>query len=478
MSGVVLPEGWCDTKLGAAIDYGKAVKKELSQVNSDMWILELEDIEKGSSKLLQRVLVADRPFKSTKNSFSKGDILYGKLRPYLNKVIIADTDGVCTTEIIPINGEPLVNNKFLFYWLRSESFLSYVNAVSYGVNMPRLGTTDGLAAPFYLAPLSEQKVIVEKLDELLAQVDILKTRLTTIPTLLKRFRQSVLAAAVSGKLTEEWRGENVFQQNTNLLKAEKERLIKNKDIKKDLLVKEADHLFEIPEAWLFLELQSFATKITDGEHSTPQRESSGHYLLSARNVRDGFIDLSKVDYVGDAEYKKLRARCDPNKGDILISCSGSVGRVAIVDFDDSYVMVRSAALVKTLADFIDNRFVMYVLQSLYLQKQIEEKSRSTAQANLFLGQIKELAIPFPPLQEQTEIVRRVEQLFAFADQIEQQVKNAQSRVNNLTQSILAKAFRGELTADWRAANPDLITGENSAQALLAKIKADKTKRKA
>jgi type I restriction enzyme S subunit len=84
---------------------------------------------------LQRILVADRPFKSTKNSFSKGDVLYGKLRPYLNKIIIADTDGVCTTEIIPINGEPLINNKFMFYWLKSESFLSYVNAVSYGVNM-------------------------------------------------------------------------------------------------------------------------------------------------------------------------------------------------------------------------------------------------------------------------------------------------------------------------------------------------------
>ena len=91
--------------------------------------------------------------------------------------------------------------------------------------------------------------------------------------------------------------------------------------------------------------------------------------------------------------------------------------------------------------------------------------------------VQSLAFSLPPLEEQTEIVRRVEQLFAFADQIEQQVKNAQSRVNNLTQSILAKAFRGELTADWRAANPDLITGENSSQALLAKIKAERDKPK-
>ena len=79
----------------------------------------------------------------------------------------------------------------------------------------------------------------------------------------------------------------------------------------------------------------------------------------------------------------------------------------------------------------------------------------------------------PPVEEQTEIVRRVEQLFTYADQIEQRVKDAQARVNHLTQSILAKAFRGELTAEWREQNPDLISGENSAEALLAKIKAER-----
>jgi type I restriction enzyme S subunit len=81
--------------------------------------------------------------------------------------------------------------------------------------------------------------------------------------------------------------------------------------------------------------------------------------------------------------------------------------------------------------------------------------------------------PVPSIEEQTEIVRRVEQLFAYADQIEQRVKDAQARVNHLTQSILAKAFRGELTAEWRAQNPDLISGENSAAALLERIKAER-----
>ena len=326
---------------------------------------------------------------------------------------------------------------------------------------------------FKVAPLAEQLEIVRQLDVMLAQVEQIKARLDAIPAILKKFRQSVLAEAVSGKLTEEWREQEKIKPQIKELQDLKDSLIKSKEIKKDLEVIGAETLFEIPENWGNLALQSFASKITDGEHSTPKRESAGHYLLSARNVRDGYIDVSNVDYVGIEEFSKLRKRCDPNKGDVLISCSGSVGRIALVDKDDEYVMVRSAALVKTLDSFIDNKFLMYVLQSPYLQKQIDEKSKSTAQSNLFLGQIKELSIPYPSLKEQKEIVQQVESLFKNASLIETAVQSAQKRVNLLTQSILAKAFSGELTAEWREQHQDLITGVNSAEALLVKIQAER-----
>ncbi|MDP2903709.1 MAG: restriction endonuclease subunit S [Methylovulum sp.] len=104
---------------------------------------------------------------------------------------------------------------------------------------------------------------------------------------------------------------------------------------------------------------------------------------------------------------------------------------------------------------------------------LEEFAPATAQKNINLKVLNELHLPFPSFEEQTEIVRRVEQLFTYADQVEQRVKDAQARVNPLTHAILAKAFRGELTADWREQNPDLISGENSAEALLAKIKAER-----
>ena len=123
----------------------------------------------------------------------------------------------------------------------------------------------------------------------------------------------------------------------------------------------------------------------------------------------------------------------------------------------------------------DKPWVNIFLRSIYGRSEIEFRSTGNQLSMRNIGQkaLLEIPIPKPPVEEQTEIVRRVEQLFACADTIEKQVNNALARVNSLTQSILAKAFRGELTAQWRAENPDLISGENSAAALLEKIKAER-----
>ena len=113
-----LPLGWLQVQLGDVVLYGKTHKCGHSDVTDDTWVLELEDIEKESSRIISRKTAKERPFKSTKNRFEKGDVLYGKLRPYLSKVVVADSDGVCTTEIIPLDAEPFALNRFLFYWLK------------------------------------------------------------------------------------------------------------------------------------------------------------------------------------------------------------------------------------------------------------------------------------------------------------------------------------------------------------------------
>ncbi|NDL65069.1 restriction endonuclease subunit S [Acerihabitans arboris] len=436
MSERKLPKGWVDTQLGKIVNYGKANKQILSDVHPDTWVLELEDIEKNSSKLLNQVRVTDRPFKSTKNSFKNGDVLYGKLRPYLNKVIVAKEDGVCTTEIIPINAEPFCFNKYIFYWLKNSIFLSYVDEVSYGVNMPRLGTTDGLNAPFRLAPLAEQKIIAEKLDTLLAQVDSARARLEKIPQILKRFRQAVLAASVSGKLTEDWRGQV--------------KLIN----------------------WKNGILKEFIKKPTYGTSAKSQKEGLIP-VLRMGNLQGGSLDWTDLAYTSDpVEIKKYKL--EPK--DILFNRTNSpelVGKTSIYNSENPAIYAGYLIRIQCLPE-LNPEFLNYHLNS-HLAKQYcySVKTDGVSQSNINAQKLAAYPLNVPPLIEQLEIVRRVEQLFAYANAIEKQVNNALSRVNNLTLSILAKAFRGELTVQWREENPELISGENSAAVLLENIKAER-----
>lgn len=444
MSAGKLPEGWVDTQLGNIVDYGKATKRVLSDVNDDTWVLELEDIEKESSKLLSTIRAGERPFKSTKNSFKKGDVLYGKLRPYLNKIIIAEEDGVCTTEIIPLSAEPSCCNKYIFYWLKSSTFLGYVNDVSYGVNMPRLGTADGLKAPLRLAPLAEQKIIAEKLDTLLAQVDSTKARLEQIPQILKRFRQAVLTTAVYGSLTKEWReNKKIHAPTPTTLEA---------------LINSID--------------QGWSPKC---ENYPADKHEWG--VIKTTAVQPGY-------FISDGN-KKLPSSLAPKfnlslkKDDILITRAGPRSRcgiTCIVNQDYPYLMICDKVYrVRVNHQKILSGFLNWCLNSPKYLEIIERIKTGSSDSGMNLTQKKFLSftINVPDILEQHEIVRRVEQLFAYADTIEKQVNNALTRINSLTQSILAKAFRGELTAQWRAENPDLISGENSAAALLEKIKAER-----
>lgn len=167
-----IPEKWKWVKLGDILDYGVSSQKTPEQIPSNSWILDLEDIEKNTGNLLNKK--HGIPVSSNKSSFKKGDILYGKLRPYLNKVIIADEDGYCTTEVAVIPSAsfkaPLLA-EYLKNYLMSPFFVNYANQCSYGVKMPRLGTKDAKAALIPIPPLEEQRRIVEKLNVLFKDLD-------------------------------------------------------------------------------------------------------------------------------------------------------------------------------------------------------------------------------------------------------------------------------------------------------------------
>ena len=196
-------------------------------------------------------------------------------------------------------------------------------------------------------------------------------------------------------------------------------LIKEGKIKKQKPladITDEEKTFDIPESWKWLRLDQIATVVTDGEHKTPRRVSKycGYYLLSARNVLNGRIQLSDVDYVDEEEFLSISKRCNPVRGDVLISCSGTIGRCTIVDDDNAYVMVRSAAMVRAL---IVPEYLMYCLQSAFLQEQMRKNAKQTAQANLFQAAIRNLVLPVPPLEEQKRIVEKLHKVLPTVNKL-------------------------------------------------------------
>lgn len=157
MSQQNIPQSWAWSSLGEVADYGKTTKVEPSVIKPEEWVLELEDIEKDTSKLLQRVRNSERLSKSAKNRFNRGDVLYGKLRPYLNKVLLADEDGVCSTEIVPLTAPVGIDKRYLFYSLKRPGLVEYVTNISHGLNMPRIGTKAGRDAQIPISPPSTSR---------------------------------------------------------------------------------------------------------------------------------------------------------------------------------------------------------------------------------------------------------------------------------------------------------------------------------
>mgnify|MGYP001943073394 CR=1 FL=1 len=231
---------------------------------------------------------------------------------------------------------------------------------------------------------------------------------------------------------------------------------------------------EIPKTWVWQSLDESSLRITDGTHFSPKSTSSGDFMyITSKNVRAGYIDLTKISYVDEITHRGIYKRCDVKKGDVLYVKDGANTGLACVNTIEEEISLLSSVGVFKVCSFVNPKYLEHYLNSPMGRKLMLGMMGGTAIPRLTLTKLAKAPFSLPPIKEQTQIVRRVEELFAFADQIEKQVKNAQARVNNLTQSILAKAFRGELTAQWRADNPDLISGENSAAALLAKIQAER-----
>jgi type I restriction enzyme S subunit len=195
-----------------------------------------------------------------------------------------------------------------------------------------------------------------------------------------------------------------------------------------------------PLGWPMARLEDVATKITDGEHQTPERTEHGIKLLSARNIQDGYLDFADVDYVDDAEYQRISKRCKPEHGDVLISCSGSIGRVAPVETEEPLALVRSAALVKPNFEKVTTRFLEMWLRTPFMNREMLKSAKSSSQANLFQGPIRGLPIPLPPRGLQLTFDRQIAALGRMRDSH----RSSALRLERLFASLQSYAFLGQV----------------------------------
>jgi type I restriction enzyme S subunit len=205
----------------------------------------------------------------------------------------------------------------------------------------------------------------------------------------------------------------------------------------------------IPADWEVSNLAKIAKKITDGDHATPRRTHSGYYLLSARNVLNGRIDVSDVDYVGPDEYNRMRMRCSPSVGDVLISCSGTIGRIAVIPPEFDCVLVRSAALIQLVPEAAYGTFVQYWLQGERAQKQISASVNQGAQPNLFLNYIERLLCPLPPLSEQKAIAQALSDMDSLISGLDDLIaKKRDIKQATMQQLLTGKTRLPGFSGDW------------------------------
>jgi type I restriction enzyme, S subunit len=314
-----------------------------------------------------------------------------------------------------------LDSRYFGLFFQTEEYRDFMSDVSAGVNINNLKRDHFALISLPIPPVAEQRRIANHIGKLLARCDSARDHLSRVPVILKRFRQAVLSAACSGRLTEDWREPRVQEQTWNNSSA-------------------------LPDSWQFRTLAEIISEPLANGRSVPDA-TVGFPVLRLTALRNGRVDLNERK-IG-AWTAKEASRFLVRRNDFLVSRgNGSlalVGRGGLVDSDPDPVAYPDTLIRIRTTNAVNVRYLTLLWNSRVIRDQIESLAHTTA--GIHKVSQKDLAVvnlPIPPPSEQGEIVVRVESLFGFADCIERQVMAATTRTDRLTQSILSKAFRGEL----------------------------------
>ena len=407
-----IPDSWEWVRLGNISSYAETKQKvNATSADPSIWGLDLEDIEKGG-RLLEHKTVGERKAVGDKTVFTKGDVLYSKLRPYLLKILVAPDDGICTPEIVPFRVYGGIDPNYIVNYLKSPYVDNLINSITYGVKMPRVGTETMTSLLVPVPPLEEQQRIVEKIDEVASAVSAYDVAYQKTETLNSAFpealKKSILQEAVQGKLVPQDPSDEPAEALLERIRAEKQRLIKEGKIKKDkhesvIFRRDNSHYekldgverciddelpFEIPESWAWVRLGTILSVSSGDSLTGAQMNSAGSIPVYGGNGIAGTHDKWNVCHrtlvIGRVGYY-----CGATH--ITESFAWVTDNAFITHFNEELLQMK---WLKFLIDYLEPR----------------KRASSTAQPVISGKLLYPMLVPLPPLAEQHRIVQQIEEL--------------------------------------------------------------------
>ena len=419
-----VPDNWEWVRLGAICPYGDNKAIPSDSIRESSWILDLEDIEKDTGLIKHYATKTERNSVSNKYSFTTGQLLYSKLRPYLNKVVIATKDGYCTTEILPLIFYGNISAKYMQIFMMSPTFLAYVNMISYGVKMPRLGTSDGKNALIAIPPIDEQLRIRKQFDIIIPLLRKIEKHSDTLHSNILATKSKILDLAIRGKLVPQDLNDEPASVLLERIRAEKEELIKQGKIKRDkkesVIFKGDDNSYyqDLPENWEICSIMAIA-EVNLGKTLDKNKNTGKFYpYLRSVNIKWDEIDLSDIKEM-QFEKDELQ-RYSIIKGDLLICEGGDVGRCCIWSSDETIYYQNALHRVRFHGG-CEPKYFLYFMMYLEHTGYLKRISNGVTIKHLTKTVLSTIPFMLPPLAEQKRIVDEIEKIFATLDNIANQV---------------------------------------------------------
>ena len=380
------------TTLGEISNYGECNNVSVDSITDDDWVLELEDLEKDTAKIIQTLSRSKRSIKGVRHRFNKGDILYSKLRTYLNKVLVAPQSGYCTTEIMPFNSYCNVSSYYLNHVLRSAYFLDYTQQCGYGVKMPRLSTTDACNGMIPLPPLAEQKRIVKEIEHWFSLIDVIESGKEDLQATIKQAKSKILDLAIHGKLVPQDPNDEPASELLKRINSKAEITCDN------------GHYTQLPDGWTACRLEQVADILdnlrkpinsSERDSRIRNRQIDELYPYYGATGQVGLID----DYIINGNYLLLGEDGAPFLDKNAIKAYSISGK--------SWVNNHA----HILSPKIDFEFLQYSLNQIDYSEYVKGSTR----LKLTQTDMRSIKIMLPPLAEQKRSKSKIQILFSQLD---------------------------------------------------------------